>query len=331
MRNDLEVTVVVPAYNAETTVVEALESVVAQGDVSVEVVIVDDGSTDATATVVTRAGRRPNGGRVRLLQHPGNTNRGVAASRNLGVEQARAEFIAFLDADDCLLPGALAAGLEVFRRYPDVVLVYGRVKRTEVVRGRATFVGSGVPNRPFSLARWLLFENPLPTSGTMVRRKAMLGCRFPEGLRHQIEDWAAWLALSRRGPAYFLDRELACYRRSPGSWSARLDDRWVRHAQLREEADLLRSFREKNPAVSASDVDEALAYRSGVLLVEAVGCMARLRFGTAWRCLASARTLAGSAPIFVRAAVYWMPHIRLRSWLPPRGSAGPNWRRFTAS
>jgi hypothetical protein len=165
----------------------------------------------------------------------------------------------------------------------------------------------------------------------MARRRAMLECLFPEGLRHQVEDWAAWLALSRRGKAYFLDIELACYRRSAGSWTGRLADRWVRQAQLCEEAELLRSFARAEPSVSRVDLGDALAYRSGIVLAEALGRAARLRLGAARRCLSSAFTIAGTVPTLVRAAVWWMPQLRLRSWFPPRGHGGPAWKRFTAS
>jgi glycosyltransferase involved in cell wall biosynthesis len=325
-----EVTVVIPAYNAQNTITQALSSALTQGGTQAEVIVVDDGSVDGTRRVVTEAANAAGPARIRLLSHEGGVNRGVGASRNLGLEAARGALIAFLDADDLLLPGALAAGLEVFRAFPEVVLVYGRVQRSGVTGGRAPFVGLGVPNKPVSLARWLLFENPLPTSGTMVRRRPMLQCRFPEGLRHQIEDWAAWLALSRQGQAYFLDRELACYRRSAGSWTERLADRWVRHAQLIEEADLLRSLLRREPEVPVTDVNEALAYRSGVLLVETAGQLFRLRLGTARRCFTSARAIAGSAKILARATC-WVPRIRLRSWFPARRTAGPAWRAFTAS
>jgi glycosyltransferase involved in cell wall biosynthesis len=326
-----EVTVVVPAFNAEATISQAISSVLAQEGACAETIVVDDGSTDATRRAVDEIARGAGEGRVRQLSHAGGLNRGVAASRNLALAQARAGIVAFLDADDFLLPGALAAGLAVFRAFPGVVLVYGRVGSAGAIQSRAGFVGLGVAGRPFSLARWLLFENPLPTSGTMARRGATTDVRFPEGLQHQIEDWAAWLALSRKGMAYFLDQALACYRSSTGSWSLRLADRWVRHAQLVEEANLLRSLPQREADVSPRDVNEALAYRSGVLLVETVGQLARLRLSTARRCLASAEAIAGTPAVLARAAVWWAPRLRFRALFPPKRSPGPTWRIFTAS
>ncbi len=326
-----DVTVIVPAFNAETTIEQALSSVLTQEDVRAETIIVDDGSTDATAEVASHLVAATPGETVRLLRHPGGANRGVAASRNLALANARAAIVAFLDADDYFLPGALAAGVQVFGAFADVVLVYGRVEPAGAGPADTRFVGAGVPGHPFSLARWLLFENPLPTSGTMVRLNAILDTGFPQGLRHQIEDWAAWLAVSQRGPAFFVDRQLACYRRSPASWSARLEDRWLRHAQSVEEAAVLRSFARGEERVAAGDLRAALAYRAGTLMVEAAGQVVRLRLGDARRCLATARAVAGSPRTLAGALVLWMPRIRVRAWFPRRNPVGPPWRRFTAS
>jgi glycosyltransferase involved in cell wall biosynthesis len=100
------VSVVIPAYNAEAYLREALDSVFAQTRPPDEVVVVDDGSTDRTSEVAASYGDR-----VRLLRQP---NRGEAAARNAGVLAARGALIAFLDADDTWLPRYLESQLRVY-------------------------------------------------------------------------------------------------------------------------------------------------------------------------------------------------------------------------
>jgi hypothetical protein len=326
-----EVTVVIPAYNAETTIAQALASALTQEGVSTEVIVVDDGSADATPRVVDEAARTAGSGRVRLLSHPSGANRGVAASRNLALAGARAPFVAFLDADDWFLPDSLAKRMRAMREHRDAVLVYGRIRPAWSSVDQSEFVGFGIPARPMSMVTWLLFENPIPTSAVMVRMRSVPEHPFPEHLRHQIEDWAAWLAICRRGKTLFIDEELAVYRRTPASWSTRLEDRRVRHAQLREEAELLRLLADHDLEVPRTRVAEALAYRSGILLVEALGQLARLRVPTARLCLDSALAVAGSSRILAHAAWFWMPRIKARGWFPRRDRAGPAWNAFTAS
>lgn len=115
---DVWVTVVIPAYNAATTVGKALQSAVNQTYELVEVLVVDDASTDNTLDVVKNfAG---NNHRVRVLRRPTNSG-GVGAPRNLGIAQAAGRYVMFLDADDelppraceLLLAGALESGSDI--------------------------------------------------------------------------------------------------------------------------------------------------------------------------------------------------------------------------
>lgn len=330
MQMPFDVSVAIPAFNAAPTVVQAVESVLSQEGARAEVIVVDDGSSDATSDVVRAASAEAEEGRVRLLHHAGRANRGVAASRNLAVDQARAPFVAFLDADDWLLPGSIASRLEVLQRHDVAVLAYGRIRLAMPGTAVAAFVGAGVPGRPLPIGTWLLFENPIPTSTVMVRRSEVRAPLFPETLHHQVEDWAAWMELCRGGPAVFVDRELAVYRQTPTSWSNRLADRSIRHAQLREEAGLLREFAFQEPTAARS-VQDALAYRAATLLIEAGGQLVRLRFRATAACLTSARAVAGTPGVLFRGATLWLPGVKLRGWFPRRRNSGSAWKRFIAS
>jgi len=110
------VSVIVPTYNRAHVLGESLASVLAERDVDLEVVVVDDGSTDGTAAVLAGLGDR----RVRPVVRP---HAGIAAARNAGLAAARAPYIAFHDSDDVVLPGRLAVPLAFLGAHPEVDLV----------------------------------------------------------------------------------------------------------------------------------------------------------------------------------------------------------------
>ena len=89
--------IIVPAFNRALLLRSALESILSQGCTDYEVIVVDDGSTDDTTSVV-----RSYSSRIKFLQHQ---NRGPGAARNFGAEQAKGEYLAFLDSDDLWFPG----------------------------------------------------------------------------------------------------------------------------------------------------------------------------------------------------------------------------------
>ena len=118
MSNSL-VSVIVPTYNRAYCLPQAVESVLAQSHADLEIVLVDDGSTDATRDLVqSRWSQEP---RVRYLHQP---NRGVSAARNLGLRAARGEYLALLDSDDTWLPWKLEAQLACLRALPHVGMIW---------------------------------------------------------------------------------------------------------------------------------------------------------------------------------------------------------------
>jgi glycosyltransferase involved in cell wall biosynthesis/SAM-dependent methyltransferase len=118
------VSVVMIFLDAAPYIAEAIASVEAQTFRDWELLLVDDGSTDGSSEVARAAAAR-DAARVRYLEHEGHRNRGMSASRNLGFDSARGEFIAMLDADDRWLPHRLAHHLEVLDRTPEAAMVFG--------------------------------------------------------------------------------------------------------------------------------------------------------------------------------------------------------------
>lgn len=121
----MRVSIILPTYNRADSLPTAIRSVLNQTHKDFELIVVDDGSTDATETVLA-AQRDP---RIRILRHP--VNRGVAAARNTGIAAATAEVLAFIDSDDVWDEEKLASQLEIFERYPAV--------------GESSLTGAGPP------------------------------------------------------------------------------------------------------------------------------------------------------------------------------------------
>ena len=116
--SDELVSVVIPVFNGAPFVAKAVASVRSQGHGAVEILVVDDGSTDGTQEVLKRLEQSDG---IRWFQR---SHGGPARSRNYGIAAAQGQFIALLDCDDIWLPGKLAAQLAVMRARPDVGLVH---------------------------------------------------------------------------------------------------------------------------------------------------------------------------------------------------------------
>lgn len=125
MSNKPLVSCIITFLNAEEFVGEAIESVLAQTHDNLELLLVDDGSTDGSTRIGLRyAESFPE--KVRYLEHDGHENRGAAASRNLGIGQARGEYIALLDSDDVWLGHKLEEQVAILDSHPEAGMVYGQ-------------------------------------------------------------------------------------------------------------------------------------------------------------------------------------------------------------
>jgi glycosyltransferase involved in cell wall biosynthesis len=202
------VSVVIPAYNAERFVGEAIESVLAQTHPDVECIVVDDGSTDGTAAVV-----RAFGPRVRTLEQ---ANKGVSAARNAGVRVATGSLLAFLDADDRWSPDRLSRMLEALAgARADVVACACRL-----IDADGAPIGTLRMEPMPTVESLLTFHGTLASLGSnmLIERAAFdaLGV-WDERLRLS-QDWELLFRLvaSERALAY-LDEPLTDYRRHPGS------------------------------------------------------------------------------------------------------------------
>jgi hypothetical protein len=186
------VSVVLPVFNAADTVAASADSVLAQSGVEVELVIVDDGSTDDTPRVLQRYAADP---RVLVVrQHP---NQGLVAALNCGLSAASNEFVARLDADDTALAGRLAHQVAVLADDPALVLTacaYERVLPSgEVLRRPRPPSSHGA----LAMAGWL--GNEICHSAVMFRRSAVLATGGYRADRYPAEDFDLWMRLLQVG------------------------------------------------------------------------------------------------------------------------------------
>jgi glycosyltransferase involved in cell wall biosynthesis len=118
------ISVVVPVFNCQGTVEEALDSIFATGYPDLEVLVVDDGSSDASAAKLAAYRQSHPQRNLRLFQHPGGRNRGIVASRNLAVGQATGRYLSFLDADDTYYPNRFARSIDHLETHPELDAVF---------------------------------------------------------------------------------------------------------------------------------------------------------------------------------------------------------------
>ncbi|WP_423595096.1 glycosyltransferase family 2 protein [Roseateles sp. MS654] len=194
------VAVVIPLYNKERHIRRAIDSVLGQTHRALELVVVDDGSSDGGAALV-EAVADP---RLRLHRQ---ANAGVSAARNRGVALTSAPVIAFLDADDAWVPDFLENVLALAGRHPEAVAV--AMNYEVVAPSGARSLGVDPARAPSQLLDPLAYfrigkhGSPVFSSSVAVRREALLAAGgFPEGVRLG-EDIDTWLRLLFRGPVVF--------------------------------------------------------------------------------------------------------------------------------
>jgi lipopolysaccharide transport system permease protein len=187
------VSVVIPSYNYARFLGDAIESVIRQVYDRVEIVVVDDGSTDDTAAVVARY---PD------VKYVRQENQGLGAARNAGIRHATGEFVVFLDADDRLLPDALAAGVDSLRDHPDAAFTWGRFR---YVDSGGSPLDEMVPPSPEDVDdyRALLRMNHIVSPATVMYRRAILervgGFDLDASVRAS-EDYDLYLRLASEYP-----------------------------------------------------------------------------------------------------------------------------------
>lgn len=200
------ISAIVTAYNVAPYIAEAVQSLLEQRGVELEIIVVNDGSTDGTAGALESFAADP---RVRIIAQ---RNSGSSAARNAGARAARGEFLAFLDGDDVALPDRCAASVRALERRSDAALAYGA---TDVVDERGALLSSRRRSSRYksgSVAKILRYRNFIPFSTITVRTCAFFELGGFDETIPSSEDWDFAFRLSRRFAVVYVGQSLARYR-----------------------------------------------------------------------------------------------------------------------
>jgi glycosyltransferase involved in cell wall biosynthesis len=212
-----DISVVIPAYNAEKYIAESVESVLQQTFPSWELLVIDDGSTDHTAAIVEKI---QTNRKIILIRQQ---NQGVAAARNAGIKAARGRFITFLDADDYYLPDNL---LEKYNKltkdgkldfvYCDVIHCDEKLNEVRIEKG------ANADNLFREVLQWQKETIPTLPSNIMVKTSLMkTQFLFDENLSNCADRYLK-IEISQKAKGAYIPLALVKYRNTPGSMSKKV-------------------------------------------------------------------------------------------------------------
>lgn len=213
-----EFSVVIPCYKQAHLLAAAIESALAQArDVDVEVIVVDDGSPDNASEVATRYEG------VIVIRQP---NAGLCAARNRGILRSSGKFLLFLDSDDYLRPGMLAAAARAFAESDELDVVHGYADVVD--EGGEKIIGEfGGQDISRDALHRLLLKNIGPPNTFVVRREVLSQVGLFDVSLRSCEDWDLWLRIAGRGGKFGLARDMrSVYRMVPGSMSKNVEVMW---------------------------------------------------------------------------------------------------------
>jgi glycosyltransferase involved in cell wall biosynthesis len=223
------VSAIIIFFDDEKFLSEAVESVLAQSIDHWELLLVDDGSSDASTRIAREYADRFEG-RVRYLEHEGHQNKGMSAARNLGVRHAKGKYLAFLDSDDVWMPDKLQRQVSLLESMPEVVMTYGpamiwhswaadipaqKQDSVQVLGIQPEKLYPGSKLMPIYLAN----EGVTPCNcGILVRADAVRRVNgFEASFRGMYEDQVFYLKMCLEGPVYVSSDCLSRYRRHSAS------------------------------------------------------------------------------------------------------------------
>lgn len=207
-----EVSVIVPVFNGAQWLPVALRSVYSQDLDRIEVIVLDDGSSDSSWDVVQGIAD----GRCVSVRH---ANRGLAATLNRGISMARGRYVARQDQDDIVLPGRLRKQFEYLEAHPEVAMVGTWAQIYEGENPSQRFHRHPCTNEAIRLE--LLFDNPFVHASVMIRTDVLraLGGYSEDKTRQPPEDYELWSRVARQYKVANLPEELTIYREFPASMS----------------------------------------------------------------------------------------------------------------
>jgi len=209
------VSIIIPLYNSKDYIIEAIDSVLSQTYKNIEVIVIDDGSSDGSYDLVKE---KYTNGEVKLLNHENHINKGVSKTRKLGIEHSKGEYIAFLDSDDTFKIDKIEQQVRFMDGKPYIVLchsavdmLYSNTSNTDEFRNEFILANNEVI---YDLKRepYFLKANMICNSTVLVRKDTLTNLNFESNQIFQFEDWLTWVLLSYQGKFAYLPKHLTNYR-----------------------------------------------------------------------------------------------------------------------
>jgi glycosyltransferase involved in cell wall biosynthesis len=215
----VQISVIIPAYNAERTIRETIESVQRQTFQDFELIVINDGSVDRTLELVQSIQDE----RLKIFSYD---NGGLPVARNRGISHISGEFIAFLDADDLWTPDKLELQLKALKQHPEAGVVYSWTCFMDVnEQGEAV---SFLPSPQYSFegnvyAKLLVSDFIHSGSNTLICRQAIASSGEFDPTLKSCEDWDYWLRLATHWHFVVVPKYQILYRRTPGAMSSKVE------------------------------------------------------------------------------------------------------------
>lgn len=212
-----EISVIIPAYNAELTIIETIQSVQQQTFQDFELIVIDDGSKDRTVELVHSLKDE----RLKIFSYE---NGGVCVARNRGVSHSTGEFIAFLDADDLWTSDKLELQLKALQEHPEAGVAYSWTCFMDEQGESLSFLSSPPYSFEGNVYQKLLVSDFIHSgSNTLIRRQAIESVGDFDSACAGCADWDYWLRLSVNWNFVVVSKHQILYRRSSGSMSSKVE------------------------------------------------------------------------------------------------------------
>ncbi len=199
------VSVIIPTYDRAHYLGTAIESILAQTFREFELIVVDDGSTDDTRTLLDSINDRRL---IRLFRE----HRGISAAMNSGIEAARGDYVARLDSDDVWMPEMLEVGVEILDSRPEVGLVYGKGQQMDQNGNLQPNVRGNLPWFWRETLKSMLYGDFTCNIAILARRECFDRAGVYDESMRTSEDWDMWLRVARHYEFAFVDQVLARFR-----------------------------------------------------------------------------------------------------------------------
>jgi glycosyltransferase involved in cell wall biosynthesis len=215
------VSVVIPLFDLKQYVGEAIDSVLQQTYPNIEIIVVDDGSTDNPETVLSDYRDH-----IKLITQE---NKGLASARNTGIRNSEGEYLVFLDADDYISPEKIEVEVEVLEKHSATGWVYENSLAFDedgqfIRRIPQDFLLPNEDPPQGMVFQRLILTNFMTVNSVMIRKTTLLAVgTFDESLRGGFEDWDLWLRISPKNEVRYIDEDLAFVRIRTGSLSSQIN------------------------------------------------------------------------------------------------------------